>query len=139
MERAGQKVGTLTINDDKFMVSDETGVRFFNSKKQLEKTLGKTIFEKTELQPVQLEKSIHGYPTSTVPFNAMYDVKRKLPLFTKSLKSKSIYCAGYYIIQFDKGWVKSFCPKLITVERYETKGPFKTDIDMKAELSRVNK
>ena len=49
----------------------------------------------------------------------MYDVKRKLPLFTKSKKSKSLYCAGYYIIQFEKGWVKSFCPKLITIERYE--------------------
>ena len=139
MERQGQKVGTLTINDDKFMVSDETGVRFFNSKKHLEKTLGKTVFEKTELQVTLPEKSVHGYSTSTVPFNAMYDVKRKLPLFTKSLKSKSLYCAGYYIIRFDKGWVKSFCPKLITVERYETKGPFKTDVDMKAELSRVNK
>jgi hypothetical protein len=38
---------------------------------------------------------------------------------------------------FDKGWVKSFCPKLITVERYETKGPFKTEIEMRQELSRA--
>ena len=69
----------------------------------------------------------------------MYDVKRKLPLFTKSAKVKSLYCAGYYIIKFDKGWVKSFCPKQITVERYETKGPFKTEIEMRQELSRVNR
>jgi hypothetical protein len=69
----------------------------------------------------------------------MYDVKRKLPLFTKSKKSKSAYCAGYYIIRFDKGWVKSFCPKLITIERYEFKGPFKTEIEMRSELSRVNR
>ena len=139
MERSGQKVGTITINDDKYMVSDHSGVRFFNSKRQLEKTLGKTIFEAQELPSVEPEKSVHGFPTSTVPFNAMYDVKKKLPLFTKSLKSKSLYCAGYYIIRFDKGWVKSFCPKMITIERYESKGPFKTDTDMKAELSRVNK
>ena len=67
----------------------------------------------------------------------MYDIKRKLPLFTKSEKSKSLYCAGYYIVRFEKGWVKSFCPKLITVERYETRGPFKTEFDMKSELNRA--
>jgi hypothetical protein len=64
----------------------------------------------------------------------MYDVKRQLPLFTKSEKSKSLYCAGYYIIKFDKGWVKSFCPKLITIERYISKGPFKTESSMKEAL-----
>ena len=42
-------------------------------------------------------------------------------LFTKSKKSKSLYCAGYYIIKFDKGWVRSFCPKLVTLESYDYK------------------
>ena len=65
-------------------------------------------------------------------------LNRSLPLFTKSEKSKSLYCAGYYIIRFDKGWVKSFCPKLITVERYETQGPFKTDIEMKQDHYHVS-
>jgi hypothetical protein len=139
LEEFGEKVGTVSINDDKFIVSNSEGVRFYNSKKQLEKSIGKTVFTKTELKNVEPEKSVHGFPTSTAPFNAMYDVKRKLPLFTKSLKSKSLYCAGYYVIRFEKGWVKSHCPKLITIERYESKGPFKTDIEMKAELSRVNK
>ena len=59
--------------------------------------------------------------------------------FTKSEKSKSLYCAGYYIIKFDKGWVKSFCPKLITIERYESRGPFKNDLEMRQELSRANR
>ena len=69
----------------------------------------------------------------------MFDVQQKVALFTKSEKSKSLYCAGYFIIKFDKGWVKSFCPKLITVERYETKGPFRTDMEMKLVLSNVPK
>jgi len=50
-----------------------------------------------------------------------------------------LYCAGYYIIQFDKGWVKSFCPKLVTLERYHSKGPFKTDVEMRSELSIANR
>jgi hypothetical protein len=69
----------------------------------------------------------------------MYNVKKKLPLFAKSDKSKSQYCAGYYVIKFRKGWVKSFCPKLITLERYPFQGPFKTESEMKSTLNIVNK
>jgi hypothetical protein len=69
----------------------------------------------------------------------MYDVKKKLPLFTKSKKSKSLYCAGYYTIRFAKGWVKSFCPKLITLQRYDYKGPFTTELEMRQVLSNVSK
>ena len=69
----------------------------------------------------------------------MYDLKKKRALFTKSKKSKSLYCAGYFIIHFDKGWVKSFCPKEVTLEKYEHKGPFKTELEMRQELSRANR
>jgi hypothetical protein len=138
MEEDGVRVGTLTINEDKYMFSGADGVKFFDSKRQLERKLGKTIFEIKEHISEIIDKNVHGYPTSCAPYNPMYDVKRRLPLFTKSEKSKSLYCAGYYIIHFDKGWVKSFCPKLITVERYENRGPFKTELEMKQELSRAN-
>ena len=67
-----------------------------------------------------------------------YDVKNRLPLFTKSFKSKSLYCAGYYIIKFDKGWVKSFCPKLVTLETYDYKGPFKQKLEMREALGKAN-
>jgi hypothetical protein len=138
IEKDGVNVGTLSINDDKYMLSSSDGIKFFDNKRQLERNIGPTVFEIKEHIDLLPEKVVHGYSTSTAPFNPLYDVKRKLPLFTKSEKSKSLYCAGYYIIRFDKGWVKSFCPKLITVERYETHGPFKTDLEMKQELSRVN-
>tara|TARA_B110000503_G_scaffold28131_1_gene44952 strand:- start:28865 stop:29332 length:468 start_codon:yes stop_codon:yes gene_type:complete len=138
VENAGVRVGTLSMNDDQYMLSDKSGTYFY-TEKQLKKKLGKQLlWEKLSIKESKV-KEAHGYPTSCEPFNSMFDVKRKLPLFTKSEKSKSLYCAGYYIIKFDKGWVKSFCPKQITVERYETKGPFKTEIEMRQELSRVNK
>lgn len=83
--------------------------------------------------------SIYDYPCSSKPFEPVYSVKQKLPLYAKSYKSKSQYCAGYYVIKFRKGWVKSFCPKLITLERYPYHGPFKTEIEMKSVLNTVNK
>ena len=84
-------------------------------------------------------KAIYDYPCSSKPYEPVYSVKDKLPLFAKSSKSKSQYCAGYYVIKFRKGWVKSFCPKLITLERYPYHGPFKTEQEMKSMLNTVNK
>lgn len=83
--------------------------------------------------------SIYDFPCSSKPFDPIYNLKKKLPLFAKSDKSKSQYCAGYYVIKFRKGWVKSFCPKLITLERYPFNGPFKTEQEMKTVLNTVNK
>ena len=139
LEDRGSRVGTLRVDENnKYVISSANGVSNYNSRKSLIKTFGKDFFEaKTSIINADSVKEINGYPTSNSPYNTMYDVKRNLPLFTKSEKSKSLYCAGYYIIQFDKGWVKSFCPKLITLERYEYSGPFKTELEMRSELSRA--
>jgi len=83
--------------------------------------------------------AIYDYPCSSKPYGPVYDVKKKLPLFAKSDKSKSQYCAGYYVIKFRKGWVKSFCPKLITLDRYPFHGPFANESEMKTMLNSVNK
>lgn len=137
VEDEGVRIGTLSLNDNQYMLSDKSGTHFY-SERQLQKKLGKNVaWTKLDITESR-NKEVHGFPTSVEPYNAMYDVKHKLPLFTKSDKSKSMYCAGYYIIKFEKGWVKSFCPKLITVERYETQGPFKSDIEMRHALSNAN-
>lgn len=141
VESEGEKIATLSIGDDSQLMysSNNTGTRFYKNIKALTKTLNADITW-SPLEPVAEEKDfeIYGFSTSCAPYNPMFDVKQRLALFTKSEKSKSLYCAGYFIIKFDKGWVKSFCPKLITVERYETKGPFKTDLEMRQHLSRAN-
>jgi hypothetical protein len=140
VEEGDSKVGTLTWNDDKYVLSAKGRVSFFDNKRQLEKTLGVSITEKQSNKIItNTTREVYKYPTSCTPYNEMYDVKRKLPLFTKSAKSKSLYCAGYYIIRFDKGWVQSHCPKLITLERYDYKGPFKTDFEMRQELSNAKR
>jgi hypothetical protein len=142
VEKNGEKFATLRkSDDDRFVMSNESGIKIYDNKKSLTDQFGKNFFvvkiikEADDSQPDE----IHGFPSSTTPHNSMFDVKRKFPLFTKSEDSKSLYCAGYYVIRFDKGWVKSFCPKLITLQRYEYKGPFKTELEMKQVLSNVSK
>ena len=140
IENNEQLVGTMSWNDDRYMFSTTGETCFFDNKRQINQRFGSEIVWtdlSTPKEVTQEDLVIYEFPTSVTPYNTMYDVQRKLPLFTKSAKSKSLYCAGYYIIHFDKGWVKSFCPKLITVERYETKGPFRTEIEMRQELSRA--
>ena len=137
LESNGSKVATLSWNDDRYMLSDVNGTRFVQNTKQLEKALGKVSWDKLEITEITVNE-VHGFPTSCKPFNPLYDVAKKLPLFTKSNKSKSLYCAGYYIICFDKGWVKSFCPKSITLDRYPFKGPFRTPLEMRTQLSAAN-
>ncbi len=137
VEDGEEKVGVLKLTEQKkYVFSSKNNVTTFENKKKLVEQFGKEFFVTKDKKQKQDEvKEVHGYPCSATPQNPMYDVKRHLPLFTKSDKSKSVYCAGYYIIKFEKGWVKSFCPKLITVERYPYEGPFKTELEMKQRLS----
>jgi len=138
LEDNGVKIATLSVADNKFLLSDKKGTKFFDSIKTTERIIGKQIiWDKLAITEISC-KEIYGYETSTHPYNPIYNLKLKLPLFTKSSNSKSLYCAGYYIIKFPKGWVKSFCPKLITLEKYEYNGPFKTRIEMKEKLRSKN-
>ena len=142
VEKNGAKFATLRKNEDnRFVLSNELGVQIYETKDSLTKEFGKDFFIVKIIKQADdsLPNEVHGYPSSTVPHKPMFDVKRKLPLFAKSEDSKSIYCAGFYVIRFDKGWVKSFCPKLITLQRYEYQGPFKTEFEMKQVLSNVSK
>jgi len=52
--------------------------------------------------------------------------------------SKSYFCAGYYLVKFANNWAKAYCPKLITLQRYEFQGPFRTKEDMTEQLRIVN-
>jgi hypothetical protein len=141
VEKDGEKIATLHKKENnKFILSSTQGEVMFNKKDDLTKQFGSDFFLKSIKVKVtkSADKECHGFPTNVAPYNAMYDVRRKLPLFTKSNTSKSLFCAGYYIIKFNKIWLKSMCPKLITLERYEYQGPFKTELEMKQVLASAN-
>ena len=140
IEAGSNRVGTLQKDEtNKFVLVSNKQKAVFKDVKTLEKQFGKNFFVTAKSEVKTSSNEIYGYPTNCNPHNPMYDIKRKLPLFTKSDASKSVYCAGYYAIKFEKGWVRSFCPKLITIQRYEHKGPFKTELELRQVLSNVNR
>jgi hypothetical protein len=140
VEQNGEKVGTLHKKENnKYMLCASNGEVYFSKKSEITKRFGDDFFLKgfkTTVSHIDVNEC-HGYPTKWTPFNSMYDVQRRLPLFTKSNQSKSLFCAGHYIIKFPKNWVRSFCPKLITIERYPFTGPFKTEEEAKEALANV--
>lgn len=141
VEDDGLKIGILRKKENnKFMLSSNGRERYFTKKSELIRVFGKDFLKNLPKATISKSdsKEVNGYPTKTKPYNVTIDVKKKLPLFTKSHDSKSLYCAGHYAIKFNsKGWVKSFCPKLITIERYPYLGPFKTEDELKEALSNV--
>lgn len=145
VEDDGIKVGTLNKekkgfsfyrNGVKIEIRDAGEVKRQIGLSQID-DLTKKVGKNISKQEVSLD--VYDYPTASKPHNPVYNIVKKLPIYAKSSKSKSLYCAGYYVIKFRKGWVKSFCPKLITLERYPYQGPYKTEAEMRAVLNTVSK
>jgi hypothetical protein len=140
IEDSGKKIGSIAKNKKGYIFLRNGQIAELKSYKDVVDTLAtidKKKSPKFKIEP--LTYTIYNYPCRTKPYNPVYNVKDRLPLYTKNLKSKSRYCAGYYVIQFQKGWLRSFCPKLITLERNPYRGPFKTAQEMKIVLNSLNK
>ena len=142
VEQNGEKLGTLSKQDDNgwIFLSKKDKRQVFHTQESLFTRFGFNIFEEGAIKRVEEEVQsdnfdVHGYPCRQHPYNPMFDVQKQLPVYTKTPKSKSQFCAGYYIICFEKGWRKAYCPKMITLSRYEYKGPIKTKLEMQQVLN----
>jgi len=126
VENSGNKVATIqAIEEGGFVyVHDEQREKFSNIKMLSKKYNIK--FDKTSKLKTETTNDVYGYPCTAKSYNKVYDVARKLPIFSKSAKSRSYFCGGYYLVKYSNNWVSEFCPKLITLNRYEYTGPFKT-------------
>ena len=138
-----EKIGSITKVKKGYLVLRQGNAIPFNDLADIKSAIGIAMFEES-IKKVKKdiagpsEWAIYDFPCKSKPFEPLYNVHKKLPLYTKRAKSKSQHCAGHYIIKFRKGWVKSFCPKLITLERYPFMGPWKTEEESKIELKKAN-
>jgi hypothetical protein len=88
--------------------------------------------------PKEETVTVYGYPITGRSYNQVYDVQKKLPVYSKTAKSRSMFCAGYYLVKINQAWIEHFCPKNITLNRYPYLGPFKTEQAMKQSLKEQN-
>lgn len=122
------KIGTARVSDNV--------VEVYNTEADTITTLSLVDFEKqfaVENQDRVTKTdyaTVYGYPTNAFEvFDERTDVN--LPVFTKKKNSSVEYAAGYYAFKFEqKGWTRSMCPKLSTMQDYTWTGPYKTEADM---------
>ena len=144
LESDNEETGTIKYLNDTYYVSFNEGNQIKLDKESLYEDYGidieAAIYEEMIDNSNRFVSQFYDLPIESEPFNEMYDVKRKLPLYSKNKKSQAIHCAGYYIVQYENGWKACWCPKLIILDRYDFDGPYKTEEELLLllETKRIN-
>ena len=137
VESEGNKIATIqAVDKGGYTYVHDNEREEFPSIKMLSKRYN-IVFDNTIPKKIKQGHECHGYPCVGKPYNQTWDVQRKLPLYTKQPKSKSIFCAGYYLINFNGEWSTEFNPKNIMISRYEFLGPFKTQEEQTAAWNKL--
>lgn len=125
LQQDNRKVGNIQAVDDGYRVTIKNKTAEYKTIPMLSR---KENVEFTDLPKVKKQSTnqVHGYEVPGKMFNALWDVKHKLPLFTKSSKSKSWFAAGWYMVKQHRTWKLIHNPKLIALQRYKYQGPFHT-------------
>ena len=134
----GSKIGTIQKHTDtQYVVTCVDSTILTMSEDEVNTKF--VLDHSAEVDPQEPEKILYDYPTKHIPHNGVFDVHKKIALYSKSANSDNMYAAGYFLVHFPKGWVRGFCPKLSTLEGNEFKGPFKTVTEQKQSFSLVNR
>lgn len=121
LQNQGRKVGELNLDKEGYRVKTVRGTQLFKDIKSLDIEFDNINVQSTSKQS---EVDVEGYPAAGCVYNPVWDVQKKLPLYTKDLDSKSQFAAGWYNVTIKGKTKKMFCPKLIILERNEYAGPF---------------
>lgn len=128
LTKDNQKIGNIEATDQGYNVKIEDRIINFKTLATLRKEID-IEFEAIGNHPNHQPNSyqVQGYPSGSRIYNPLWDVKHRLPLFTKTKKSRSWFAAGWYCVKQKKEWEVVRSPKLITLQRYPYRGPFHTN------------
>ena len=119
-----KKIGSVEKDNNGYFVTTQQGNARFKTIKSLRDVTNIT-FEDDQERIKYPENQVNNFPTDCKPFNGVYNINTRLPIYTKEKKSKSWYAAGYYMLTSGRKTKIVFCPKLILLERYGYVGPVK--------------
>ena len=141
------KMGILNkdVQDHFFYINGSKGIALDNEE-EVQKFFGNAnIFEDqvttptTEPDAFYIKGHLIDYETPYPLDPGEEDYDPDVPLYTKTPDSDIYYAAGWYCINFEKGWKRSHGPKYSTLTNYGFSGPFKTEVECRQELKRLNK
>ena len=138
LESNEQKVGTMRKSSNTWQILLEQNKQEFQDYNDVINFLGSDplIKKKSNIEEPEAGKfDVNGYPTDIKPYNI--EVHNNLPTYTKTSKSQVRHCAGYYCVEFPKGWVPSYNPKLPTLieNAMSFAGPFYSEMEMQININ----
>lgn len=126
LRQGDRKVGNIEAGPEGFQVRIQDQVHRFKTIGTMKQRVPIDFEPVLQTEPAKIENQVNGYHTTARPYNAIYDVRHQVPLWTREPRSKSWYAAGWYRVKQGRTWTVSECPKLIVLDRYEYQGPFKS-------------
>jgi hypothetical protein len=133
LKQDDQKIGNVQAVDGGFAVTIRNQVSKFKTIRMLRRQANIEFADPEPTTPPARDR-VHGYPTGCRAYNGMWNVQLRLPLFTKTAKSKSWFAAGWYCVKQHRSWKVVHNPKLIVLERYPYQGPFYSQGNANASL-----
>lgn len=129
-----RKVGNVIADGSGYEVKLNGNLTHFNNTQDIQRRVN-IRFQPMKSNKTKAELPYPEFPTTSKTYNSIFDIKRKLHLFTKSKKSKCYHAAGWYILNQNGTEQVSFCPKYIFIQRYPYRGPFKTEEEAKNQIN----
>lgn len=127
LQDGNEKVGNVEACAGGYQVRINNQVAQFKTIRMLQKIVDVEFERAQRVTQARPGHEVHGYPTESRAHNSIWNVPRKLPLYTKTARSKSWYAAGWYQLKTGRRWETVQDPKLILLERYPYHGPFYTE------------
>jgi hypothetical protein len=126
LQENNQKIGNVEACAGGYQVRINNQVAQYKTMRMIEQRAHVQFENKKKSIDLNEHNQVHGYPTQSRAYNGIWNVPDKLPLYTKTAKSKSWYAAGWYQVQQGRAWETVQDPKLIVLQRYPYHGPFYT-------------
>lgn len=124
-----RKVGNIEVVPGGVQVKINNQIEHFKNIRTLKQRVKIDWEPAPKARPHDPGNMVYGYPTTSQPYNGIFNVKFQAPLWTKEPRSKSWFAAGWYRIRQGRSWSIVQCPKLIALERYTYQGPFRTEAE----------
>jgi hypothetical protein len=117
------KVGNLESSGGGFSLNMGGKEQYFNTTGDIERAVPIIFQAPKRLLSSNIPFAV--WPTTGKTYNNMFDIKRKLHVYTKTKKSRCYYAAGWFRLHLsDDTWQTILCPKYIFVQRYNYTGPY---------------
>jgi hypothetical protein len=126
LQENNRKIGNVEACQGGYQVRINNQTAQFKTIRMLQQRVDIQFEHVPKTSKVRVGHAVHGYPTVGRAHNGIWNVPNRLPLYTKTAKSKSWYAAGWYAVRQGRVWETVQDPKLIVLQRYPYHGPFYT-------------